>query len=199
LDVADITVVNGQVKVNVALDAPVDAPRVADNPVRLSSASSSFVANSLDAVINRSWAGLEDAAGVGLPRVSSNTDRDWASAVDVARQLAIDSVLVVGIGGDGLVSIASAELADSSGGNVVRVVNVEINAVAVLDGVDVSIMRPATVAAVVVVSAGSALLNGEDVRVDFAVHSIERFDSLISTVSPARAALSLVLHGGDDA
>jgi len=185
LNVADIAVISDQVKVDVALDAPRYAPRVADNPVRLRGASSGFVANSLDAVINRSWAGLEDTASVSLPRRSSNADRDWASAVEVGRHLAVNSVLVVKIGGDGLVSIAGSELADSGGGNVVRVVTIEINSVAVLDSVDVSIMRPATVAAVVVVSAGSALFNREDIRINFAVESIERFDSLISTVSPA--------------
>jgi len=186
LDVADITVAGVHVEPDVALNAPANAPRVADNPVRLRGRSISLVANSLDAVVNVSRARLEDTTSVGLPSIGSNADRDGANSLKVRSHLAVGATLVIDEVEERGISIATAKAADASGGDVVRVVRISVNALAVQDSVDVSIMRPATVAAVVVVGAGSALLNRQrSQRTVFLSHEAEGFDSLVSGVSPA--------------
>jgi len=158
--VADITVVRGEREVDVALHAPASAPGVADNPVGIARGRN-VVANSLDAVVNRAGAGLEDTTGVGLPRLSGNAHRQRASTIQRGLELSTRNIgeartLVVGGRVGGLAS--GAEFAVATLSDVVRIIRVELNAVALLNRVDVSIMRPATVAAIVVVGAGSALL-----------------------------------------
>jgi len=196
LDVANIASVRGHVQVDVSLLAPGGAPRVADNPVG-GGANGGGVTNSLHAVVNRASAGLQDTASVGGPRLSSNADRDRASGVQEGLELAAGGGDVAGVSGDGLVGLASgAELAVASLRDAVRVVSIGVNSIALLDGVGVGVMRPASVAAIVVVGAGSALLDRRNDQGAMLNH-VERFLSLISRVSPARAAVALVLDGGD--
>jgi len=72
LNVADISTISGHVKVDVTSVTPTSSPRVSDNPVGLRSGV--VEANSLNAVVNLSWAGFQDTSGIVLPGFSSNAD-----------------------------------------------------------------------------------------------------------------------------
>jgi len=195
LDHADIATVGGHIKVDVTSIAPASAPRVADNPVGFRARRR--ISDSLNAVVDRAGAGLEDTAGVGLPRLSSNANGDRASGVQHRLELTTGRGHIAGVGGDGFIGFASgAELAATSLSNVVRIIGISIKTIALLDGVGVSIMRPASIATVVVVSTSSALLNRLNNQSAVLDH-VERLLSLIGRVSPAGAALALVLDRGD--
>jgi len=125
--------------------------------------------------------------------------------VQILLKRAFGGAGVGGSTGDGVSSwvsgFATSELAVSSLSNVVRISRVQFETVAVLDGVDVSIMRPATVASVVGVSASRALLNREDLlgrTSDVLRDGVETLEGLIGRVGPARTALALVLDSGND-
>jgi len=101
---------------------------------------------------------------------------------------------------DGLVGFASAEFASAGLGNVVGVVSSSVFTTTGDDGVLVSIIGPATVTAVVVVGAGSGLLNTEGLKGGNSLQKKSvRFNGFSGRVSPARTALALIFYGGDDA
>jgi hypothetical protein len=196
LKVADITAAGARIReVDVARLSPARTPRVADEPV--SGTDISVVANSLDAVVNRTRARGQDTRGVVLPRLSSNADRDWANAVQHVCELTADRTGVATVISDSVDSLAVGQLAVAGFGNVVGVGSVSLETEALFNAGDVSIMRPATIASIVRVSASSALLNTQHLEVA-RLDSIEGLNSLISTEGPAGTAVSLVLHSGDN-
>jgi len=150
-------------------------------------------------VVNRASAAGHHTAVVGGPRLSSNADRQRSSGIQHGLQLATRRRLVAVVIGDGLVSLASgAELAVASLSNVVRIISVAIQAYAFLNTIGVGIMGPATVSAIVGVCASSALLHRLDDQRSV-LDLVEGLLSLISRVSPAGTALSLILDRGDSA
>jgi hypothetical protein len=191
LNVANITTVSRHVEVDVALHTPASAPGVSHNPVSLRNTGVG-VANSLNAVVNRARAGLHDTASVGLPLLGSNADGNGTLSVKHVLELAPNRRGVALIIGHWVISLASwAEFAGAGRGNAVRINTIGVNAVAGLDSVGVSIMGPATIAAIVGIGACSALLNTQNLEFGMS-NSIEGLNSLVSTMSPAGTAVALV-------
>jgi len=158
LNVANIPTINSHIQINVALLTPASSPRVADNPVWFGG--SALVANSLNAVVNRTSACLHDTTTVVLPIFSSNANGDWASGIQGSLKLASLRGFVAIVISFRLVSIASgAEFSVTSLRNVVRIVGIGINTLSLFNTSNISIMRPATIAAIVCVSASCALLS----------------------------------------
>eukprot|EP00966_Prymnesium_polylepis_P279057 6446804-Prymnesium_polylepis.1 len=192
----DAARVDALLDVDVAIDAPVGVPRVADDPVALSG----VVADGLDAVVERGAArAAEHARRVGLPLRRVDAHRDGALG-DLREHLALGRRArrdggVAADRDDGLRALVLARAGLLGGARAVRVRRLRLEAVA-LD-VFVRRLRVAAVAAEVGLVARDDLLRRE--RVEMAGrHRHVRLDLLGRRERPAAAALPLVLDRRQD-
>jgi len=197
-DGGDFAEVDAALEIDVTVNSPVSAPRVPDVPDV--GALDDTESGGLDGMIDLVTTTTENSSGVILPRRGVDTDGDGSGVGDVIQHLG-----VLGGGGlgdplpriDGGDNFGFSEFA-SALDCLVRIVNFGFHAT----GADDILER------VVRIAAAAALIDSASVAVNNLLGS-ERLDSISSESpgrldrfgggkGPARAALFLVLDGGDD-